>query len=372
MRGAFALLTVAAALGVAAAEPTRRTATIDVDGVEVRAGQGFAFPGVGKLKKGDTVIVVGEEDTGFLAIVPPPGAVSWVRQIHLGKVEGMDGGKANVPVAVEGAEIMAGSEKDHKPTNRVTARLPKGTIVEVTGPAVRIENASWYPITPPEGDLRWVPKNAIKGSSLTSLSPPPAYTRPETPTFTIPGADPRGPAPARPAAASLPAALTGHRLWAKADAAENRGDYAAARTQYALIYQDLWDQKAERDAILICYHRYQRCDEMVKRGDSGPPARKPESRREPPTAADAPGTSATGARWSKPGYLQELQKVYVDGQPVFALQDDAGNVVNYVTAVSGISLRNYNGKRVQLYGTVATRPELYKPHLTAERVEMAK
>jgi hypothetical protein len=43
-----------------------------------------------------------------------------------------------------------------------------------------------------------------------------------------------------------------------------------------------------------------------------------------------------------------------------------------VTSVPGISLRNYNGKRVQLYGTVAQRPELYRPHLLAERVEVAK
>ena len=82
--------------------------------------------------------------------------------------------------------------------------------------------------------------------------------------------------------------------------------------------------------------------------------------------------AAGAGKWSSPGYLQELQRVYVDGQPVFSLQDDRGNVVYYVTAVSGINLKNYNGKRVQLYGTVAQRPELYKPHLLAERVDVAK
>jgi hypothetical protein len=112
---------------------------------------------------------------------------------------------------------------------------------------------------------------------------------------------------------------------------------------------------------------------MVKRGgEPAPSVRQSESRREPPPAAGPSTPSTEGAKWSKPGRLQELQKVYVDGQPVFALQDDSGNVLNYVTAVSGINLRNYNGKRVRLYGTVAARPELYKPHLTAEQVEAAK
>src|SRR5262249_15199310 len=157
------------------------------------------------------------------------------------------------------------------------------------------------------------------------------------PPFTVTGGD-KGPAPARPAVANLPAVLKQHRLWARATEAEARGDYATARSQYALIYQDLWDQKAERGAIVICYHRYARCDEMGKRGDGG---RKTESRREPPPATESAVPASSGAKWSKPGYLQELQKVYVDGQPVFALQDDGQNVMNYVTAVSGINLRNY-------------------------------
>jgi hypothetical protein len=365
MRVAFALLAAGIAVGAARGEPARRTATVEVDGVEVRAGHALGFPAVGQLKKGDTVIVIREEDTGFLAIIPPAGSVSWVKQIQLGKIEGMDGGKANVPVMVEGAEVMAGSDKDAKPTNRVTTRLPKGTIVEVTGPAVRIDNASWCPITPPEDDLRWVPKGGIKGSSLTTLSPRPPYVRPDTPAFTV-SADGSRPGPARPAAAALPAALTDHRLWAKASDAEAAGDHSAAKALYARIYQDLWDQKAERDAIVICYNRYTRCDEAIKRGDAGPARSRSESR------TDGPPPAAAGGKWSTPGYLGELQKVYVDGQPVFSLSDDRGNVVYYVTAVSGINLRNYDGKRVRLYGAVATKPELYKPHMSVERVEVAR
>jgi hypothetical protein len=169
----------------------------------------------------------------------------------------------------------------------------------------------------------------------------------------------------KPAAAALPAALTDHRLWAKASDAEVSGDYSAAKALYARIYQDLWDQKAERDAIVICYNRYTRCDEAIKRGGVAPARSRSESRTDgPPPAA--------GAKWSTPGYLQELQKVYVDGQPVFSLADDRGNVVYYATAVSGINLRNYDGKRVRLYGVVAAKPELYKPHLSVERVEVAR
>jgi hypothetical protein len=360
MRLAFALLTAGLALGAARGESTRKAATVELDGVEVRAGHALGFPKVGELKKGDSVIVVREEDTGFLAIVPPTGSVSWVKAIHLGKVEGLEGGKANVPVAVDGAEVVAGSDKDRPPSNRVTLHLPKGTIVEVVGPAVRFGNAPWHPITPPEGDLRWIPRSAIKAGSLTALTPPP-YVRPETPAFTVSG---DGSKPATPVAASLPAALTDHRLWAQASQAEKAGDYATAKGLYARIYQDLWDQKAERDAIVICYNRYTRCDTAMK-GD-GPPARsRSESRREAPPAA-------SGGKWHGPGNLQELQRVNLDGQQVYSLQDERGEVLYYVTSVPGINLRNYAGKRVQVYGVVATRAELYKPHVTVERVEAAR
>jgi len=364
MRVAIALLAAGLAVGTARAESLRKTAVVEVDGVEVLAGHAFNFPKVGQLKKGDTVIVVREEDTGFLAILPPASAVSWIKQIHLGKVEGLQAGKANVPVAVEGAEVVAGSDKDHPPTNRVTVHLPKGTIVEVVGPSVRIGNASWYPITPPEGDLRWVPKSAVKASSLTGLAPPPPYVRPETPAFTV-SAD-GSKAAARPASATLPAALTDHRLWTSASAAEAAGDHTTAKGLYARIYQDLWDQKAERDAIVICYNRYIRCENRVKQGDAPPARSRSESRSE---AAPPP---AAGGKWNGPGYLQELQKVFLDGQVVYSLQDDRGSVLYYVTAVPGLNLKNYVGKRVQLYGPVSTRAELYKPHISVERVDVVK
>jgi hypothetical protein len=362
MRAALALLVVGLGVSVAA-EPVRRTATVDIDGVEVRAGHALGFPAVGQLRKGDAVIIVRDEETGFFAILPPTGSTSWIKQIHLGKVEPGEGGKANVQVAVEGAEVMAGLDKENKPTNRVTTKLPKGTIVETTGPAVRIDNSSWYPIVPPDGDLRWVPKSAIRAASLTALAPPPPYDRSGGSPFTVAGTEGVKPAPVAKAP-DLPRVLTDHRLWAQANQAEKNGDYTAARSLYARVYQDLWDQKSERDAIVICYNRYTRCDEMVKKGDTN-------SRREPRGETTSRSVSDSG-KWSSAGKLQEVSKVFVDGKPVFAFQDEGGSVVYYVTASSGLNLRSHLGKRVQLYGSISQRPELYRPHMDVERVELAK
>jgi SH3-like domain-containing protein len=367
MRASLAIIAFGFAVSTAVAEPTKRTAFVDIDGVEIRAGHALNFPAVGQLRKGDSVIVVREEETGFYAIQPPTGSVSWIKLIHLAKVEMPEGGKANVPVAVEGAEVMAGIEKSGKPTNRVTTRLPKGTIVEVVGPVLREENTNWFPITPPEGDLRWIPKSALRSGSITALAPPSPYVRPDGSPFSV---TKNGDAPPKAApgtgAAKLPVALTEHRLWTQASQAEKSGEFTTARSLYARIYQDLWDSKAERDAIVICYNRYTRCDDAIKKGDS------PRTENRTNTGTPTSRSSPVGAKWSSAGYLKELQKVYVDGQQVFSFQDDRGNVMYYVTSVAGINLKNFDGKRVQVYGPTESRPELYRPHISAERVELAK
>jgi hypothetical protein len=140
MRSFLVLLTTS--LTVVAADPPRRTATVDVDGAEVRSGPALRYQAVAELRKGDSILILRDEDKWFYAIEPPPGSVSWVKAIHLGKVDLAGVGKANVPVAVEGAEVFAGTDRKSGPTNHATLRLPRGTIVEVTGPSVRLETTN--------------------------------------------------------------------------------------------------------------------------------------------------------------------------------------------------------------------------------------
>jgi hypothetical protein len=350
MRSFLVLLTTS--LTVVAADPPRRTATVDVDGAEVRSGPALRYQAVAELRKGDSILILRDEDKWFYAIEPPPGSVSWVKAIHLGKVDLAGVGKANVPVAVEGAEVFAGTDRKSGPTNHATLRLPRGTIVEVTGPSVRLETTNWFPITPPDGDVRWMQKHNIKTSSIAAVAPPPS--RPDSPA-TVPGTPL---AETRPTASGLPRTLTDHRLYDQAVRAEQSNDFATAKTLYARIY-----------TIVICYNRYNRCEEMIKQGGrapTSPPRSSAPVSRNDTTVRSAP----TDGKWNGPGYLQELQRVFVEGQPVYSLTDDRGAVAFYVTAADGINLKNFNGKRVQVFGMVQQRPELYRPHIAAERIEV--
>ena len=367
---------LAAAGAVSAAPDTRKIAVIELDGVEVRAGHAMSFAPVGQLRKGDKVVVVREEETGFLAIQPPVGTLSWIRKIHLGKVEPIETGKANVTVMVEGAEVMAGNEKGDAPLNRITTQLPRGTVLEVMDKPVRVEGAIWYPIVPPEGDLRWIPKSAVRKQEMTAIAPPAPYYPPEPPAFTVSGGEgskATSDGVVKPAAGGPPRVLAEHKLWADANRAERAADYMNAKKLYARIYQDLWDQKAERDAIVIVYNRFNRCDELLKKGDSAS-AKRSESRMSIPTENEERPKSvpAQPQAGKGTGYLQELQKVFVDGKQVYAFQDDKGNVIYYATAVEGMNLKGYAGKKVQVFGEIATRPELYRPHISIERVEITR
>ncbi|WP_020473240.1 SH3 domain-containing protein [Zavarzinella formosa] len=381
-RASLLVLWFVATAGVVMAAPdSRRVAVVETDGVELRSGHAMSFASVGQLRKGDKVIVFREEETGFLAIQPPPGTISWIRQIHLGKVEPNETGKSNVTVLVEGAEVMAGNDKGDAPLTRVTTRLPKGTLVEVTGKPVRVEGASWYPVTPPEGDLRWVPKSAVRSQEMSPLASPAPYYQPDPPAFTVSGSEGSKATTeggvTKPAVGTLPKALTDHKLWSQASQAERSGDHATAKSLYARIYQDLWDQKAERDAIVIVYNRFTRCDEILKKGDPAAP-RRSESRMGIPVSNPVPEDRPRPAAAPQPqqgkgtGYLQELQKVFVDGQQVYSFQDDKGNVTHYATGVEGMNLRGYVGKRVMVFGEVVSRPELYRPHIAVDRVEVVK
>src|SRR5438093_11253586 len=72
--GGLAVLFIAARAVLA--EPTK--ASIATPEAIVRSGPSPEFYATGKLRQGDAVRVVGEEVTGWLAIVPPAGSFSWI------------------------------------------------------------------------------------------------------------------------------------------------------------------------------------------------------------------------------------------------------------------------------------------------------
>ncbi len=366
------------------AENGRFTAAVVLPKIQMRSGHSWQFPAVGELKKGEQVLVHHEEDN-WVAIYPPPGSVSWIQARFLGRVD-PNLARQNVEVVIDPsaqAEVHVVSPASPKDVNRIyQVKLPRGSIVEVIGGAVPVKDdttsTTWYPITPPEGEFRWIPKQAI--GTPSPAAPPPEFVRndPQNTKTVVLRGDPKTPGSGI-ATPPLPAG------WEKAEETERAGNYLEAERQYTFIYQRIRTQEVYRELALVCFNRIVRCQERQKlegfnnpRGTPPPTPRPTSSSNSPPTSYSSPmGTASgndvvaarsrstnetaqespgigSGQRWTGPGILRRAGSP-IDDKPAYALMDSKGRIICYATASPGVDLDRYLNQSVSLYGSLETR-----------------
>ena len=380
------------------AEPKTYPASVVVPDVEMRAGPSMQFPGAGKLRKGEQVFVHHEENDGrWLAVVPPPGSVSWVNHRFLGEFDPNGTGRQNAIIMADRVEVRVGGDRAVGPLPVKQVELPRGTIVEVCGPKAHAENSYWYPITPAEGEFRFIPREAVTYSASPSVpSSPPGTTisaSPGSPTA-LPGHPGGGPGvPARLTSGGGPARVgrPDHPLWVRAEQAERAGDYAEAERLYTQLADDLKRTNGDHDLALLCFNRINRVRErrngtppgVAARPDSGNPANPgppPSAQLQPPGGGVAArpqevGTSATAVaqlQSSGPGWLRRAG-FYIDGRQAYALENDQGGPRLYVTAQNGLSLDPYLNRYVELFGAIQTRGDIRGAnYMTAARANVLR
>lgn len=129
------------------------TAYLAADDVYVRSGPGENYYPVLKLRKGDRVDVYRHDPGGWYAIRPPEKCFSWVSGEFIEPTEGNLG-------VVTGERVVARVGSAFSDIRDVIqVRLDRGEMVEVleakrfnSGPAAQ----TWYKISPPAGEFRWV------------------------------------------------------------------------------------------------------------------------------------------------------------------------------------------------------------------------
>jgi hypothetical protein len=347
----------------AVAQPGKYAAAVVLPEIEMRAGTSWQFPSTGKLKKGEQVIIH-HEDGAWVAILPPPGTVSWVNHRFLGEFDPNLSGEQNAIIMADNVEVRVGQEKG-APLGVTQVKLPRGTIVKVVGAKMREENTTWYPITPPEGEYRWLPKEALGAPS--PLAPPPVFVKSDG----MGGGNTQGQLASNPRTS----ANVAHPQWAKAEQAERTGDYATAEKLYTLILQDMRQKNADPEMQLICYNRITKCQDRVRLDGNvaRPPTidgAKPPASLQPPTGTNSgavgtpwpndprsASTTTGGQRWSGPGHLRRAG-FQIDNRQAYALENSRGQIIFYVTAVSGVSLDPHVNRQVDLYGSVHVRGEI--------------
>ena len=251
------------------AQPGKSSATVQLKGIEMRAGPSWKMAKTGKLNEGEQVIVH-HEDGLWVAILPPPSAVSWINHRFIGEFDPNSVGKQNALVMADNVEIRLGLENGG-PSDVSQVKLPRGTLVEIVGPKFKDATTTWYPITSPEGEYRWLPKQAL--GPATPLAPPPVFVRN---TATPPLASPPGSDAGPGTLTSLPSKPTPTAQasdWDKAEQYEHNGNFAMAEKLYTKCYQEMRQKNADPERLLICYNRIIKCQDQNKSDGNPAPVR---------------------------------------------------------------------------------------------------
>jgi len=265
--------------------------TVTAPYAEVRSGPSAKFYATQRLPQGSRVTVLYEvkDQPGWLAIVPPPRSFSWVNGKHLKFV---DNSLAFVTADDQVAELYPGSELHPEKPNSVSAKLARGTIVEIVGPPADAGPDKLYPVKWHPSEVRYVEAAALQPvAQLATTAPTWNRNAGGVPGY-IASLDKASPAPVRPA-----------------------------------VVQTVQPAGSASTTSL---------------SPSAPPV--------------APGTPVLTepANWSKWGTLRGTTW-QVDGQPVYRLEDANGYPLSYVTTPAGKSLRDYVGRYVCIYGPTVYR-----------------
>jgi hypothetical protein len=385
-------LAVVPAVGLAQSAPY--LAVVADPEVKLRAGPGDKMPITGTLTK-DTPVLVDHEVDGWLAVQELPGrvtSVSWVQNTFVNVNPQKPLPQLVEVTNTEGVTLRAGEMGLAQPLHVQKLKVPAGTILRVVGPKVMFEDKGWWPVDPPAGDFRYLPKTAVRydkpantGFVVRDVSPPPAAPPASPPGGSGPvaalpgpgagaGSTPRPPVtppPAGPATTSSKPAVQ-HPLWAQAEVAEREGRYDEAEKLYFQLARVMNEPGGDHDIANLCYTRIHSLREKKR---NAAPATKPVGAPTRPATGTPTGSGSAPnderQRWTGPGRLVRSALTLEKDRQTYALEVSPGMPVVYVIAGPGVELDRWANKKVDVYGASYTRRGLTKPYVVATSVEAA-
>jgi hypothetical protein len=310
--------------------------TIMVSEVEVRCKPSPSYYATSKLKRGAAVLVLdrGTKDhPGWLEIKPPPGSFSWVNSAYLEQQ------KDHIAIVKEGTEntptvpVLVGSTVLDRKPDVEALKLKRGTMVVIVGQPMQADGGSWVPIEPTPQEVRYIPEDAVKGST-------------EIPVAAA-GPGPQGAGPGGGPASVSPS----QGVINQADRAFQSRDYAQARQ----LYETALRQSADANERSYCYGRLSELEKTLGQQVAASPAGKTTSLY---NTGPAPGVTPGGPQWSSWGRLRKttFQK---DGRPMYVLESTKGEPLLYATTSPNLTLESYVNRDVCLYGQITYSSDQY-------------
>lgn len=412
----FAMLVGLAVTAFAVAspgEPTPHEARVRTAGAAVRSGPAEGYYLTDTLPEGSTVEVYQQRPDGWCAIRPPESSFSWVFAQHVEPVGDGLGKITKDDVAARVGSRLT-SQRDV-----AQVRLRKDEIVQVIDEG-SYDGRTWYKIAPPSGEFRWIHVRnlqsdaAVDGLAARSVPAWRPTTLPERqveamasraekddvhlastdeeadsadgtePSPSATAADQPRPSTEQPiSAGAAPQAEFGRRVaelelrlsrmvaephytW---DLGRLEGDAGQLLSQASTVEQ----RKAIQGTIgkIDRFAAIHRRRVQASGNASGLASNQNAATGIAPVATPAaqPGSTAANeaGRFDAVGVLRPVVSRRT-GAPQFALVDEHGRVVSFVTPTPDVNLQPYLGRRIGVVGTRGYMPEFQRPYVTAGRV----
>lgn len=391
-RRSLKLLTAVLGLFAPAGAPAEELpyiAYIHTDEVYVRSGPGVNYYPTQQLRRGDEVEVYRHDPGGWLAIRPPEGSFSWVSAEFLQPDE--DG---LATVVGDRVIVRVGSQLSDV-RDVIQVRLSQGEAVELLEPEPtdsRVDGQSWYKISPPSGEFRWIHEKFVSRDSTTSDSEArgetwverrkPIPVRHELEEATAAGQDP--PSRGMRDAENLPDPQGDRPLTREEALARDLDDLElelstmVVEEPAAWHFDDILDRAKdllergetaiERGRARLLIHKIEKFSDIKRRSETiAHLAGTPDSRPKSP-GASTPSHLVASPQFDGTGRLARLRSP-LPGAPPYALTDASGAIRYFVTPAPGVNLRQYVGQEVGIDGSIGYLPQLDQQNVTARRVQ---
>lgn len=381
-----------ASSAIASADPLPHVpyeAPITVPDAEVRSGPSAdsKYYVTSRLRQGDKVQVLREEDGGWLAIKPPQGSFSWINTRFIKLVDNNRAGQVlgdDVSVRIGSSVVGA------PPTVESKSKLKRGGIVLVLDTKeMPLEDGTWLPIAPIPDEVRYVSAEAVKSvPQVQRVQASPASQMPAGP-----------PAPAGSEEA----------MWEQAHQAEVAGKPADA----ADLYYQLANRTQSHELQVRCYNRIHFLREGMRGTvppgyQSGHPteAHYPQQNVADPRIVPTPyvsgqpqfappGTGQVTSQYnngpvqgqlmsqgqpapagnplqaSGPGFLRRAP-FWLDRKVTYVLESSQGIPRMYISPEPGLNLEPYVGHSVDIWGLVQYRGDVKTYHMHATQVRLVQ
>lgn len=344
-----------------------------------------------RLKRREIVEIVGRHQIDgetWCRIAPPAGEFRW---IHAASVERAGPTSDTSEAAADSSAVIQASATDEAVAiqeespqeTQATAEAAPADAAEAMSSSESNDDSKWRASSQPQNEAATSAPPTATPATEQVTPPPLAPITPIPATASAPSAVPTTPPTAQPPAAANVAPVSPQPPQSAGfDVPRQLTEIELRLSRMASAPPQLWNterlqrdteqllasaqSQAERDMVKATLTKIDRFTVLARRYQQGSQVASRQPTTPSQALANARQPTADG-RYDAVGVLRPVVSKR-PGAPQFALVDDRGQVLTFVTPTPDVNLQPYLGRRVGIAGNRGFIPEFNRAHVTAGRV----